>query len=243
MLKVINRSEVDKSRNVKHGKYNDTNTCDRCKKEKLEPTRSFKEYDTEGKWTGKWLCNKCYIHDYYIKDYKYRPDCSLNKFKRICDWRNGTLDPQSNRGKGFQFEELTKRWRGIKNLNEENDNFNSPLDHSIDSDVGIIQTKGAFFNPIEGFYQFNVKNEHGKGFDVLVCYCASADGETIERVYFIPYAEVQTRTNIAIVKNPSRKTWFAKYRIKDEDILKCVNEIWKEIRKEIKQRQNNVLGI
>jgi len=44
--------------------YNRTNTCDRCREEcretKLIPVKTYREYNKEGNWTGKWICNNCY---------------------------------------------------------------------------------------------------------------------------------------------------------------------------------------
>lgn len=76
----------------------------------------------------------------------------------------------------------------------------------------------------------NLKKEHKKNFDVLICYCASKDGKIIERIYIFPKEEIVKRSSIAIYKNPSKGSWYEKYRVKDENTLKRVNELFKKIR-------------
>lgn len=205
--------------------YNRTNTCDRCKIEKLKPHKAYREYvikDKKDVWTGRWLCNKCFL-------------------KRSTDRRTGNLDPNSEQAKGDLFEELTCKWRGVKNLNIDNDNFNSPIDHSRDPELGIIQTKGALLG--ERFvgilkyecWGFNAEHEIEKEFDHLLFYCASRDMKNIERVYIFPWEEILKRTSVCIYKNPSMSInihWYEKYRVKDELILKQINDIWTKILQE-----------
>lgn len=117
--------------------YNRTGTCDRCKVEKLKPTKTLREYDIEGNWTGKWLCHKCWKADYRLEN------GMANSSRRA-----EGLDPNSNQAKGDLFEELTCRWRGVKNLNIENNNYNSAMDHSRDSELGTIQTRCELYDPV-----------------------------------------------------------------------------------------------
>lgn len=63
--------------------YNSTNTCDRCGRDLLTGWGNpHREYDKNGKWTGKYLCNKCYCKDRYDKI-----KCN------ITDRRTGNQDP------------------------------------------------------------------------------------------------------------------------------------------------------
>lgn len=212
--------------------YNITNTCDRCginfEKTSGHP---YREYNKEGNWTGKWLCNICRNKDYYITDEK-------EMYKSLRDHRTGNLDPSCSSAKGDNFEELTRRWRStistipVENLNEKYDNYTTPIDHSRDSELGIPQTKGAFYDSYNQYWVFSCKNERNKNkqFDVLICYCANIDGKTIERIYIFPKLEIDKRTGFALVKNPSKGVqWYEKYRVTDEETIKKVNDIWKEI--------------
>lgn len=226
--------------------YNPTNTCDRIKKIGFSWRRCGKnllldnnprgERNEKGNLTGKWLCKKCYD--------MYDPSSKNNLIKRIGNRRTGNQYPNCNNAKGDKFEHLTCRWRSmvstipIENLNKKFDNYCCPIDHSRDSELGTIQTKGAFYNYVERRWCQYLRNLHdvirrGFDFDNMILYCAS--GEIIERIYIIPKKEVMKRIGITIVKNPSRGVqWYEKYRIKDEDVLNKINDIWKDIIKEKK---------
>lgn len=78
----------------RYNKYNRANTCDKCKIEE----NIIK-------------INKCWLK----LDYHKRPDTDHNIIKSLRDRRTGNLRPNSSQAKG-EFEELTCRWRGIKNL-------------------------------------------------------------------------------------------------------------------------------
>lgn len=224
--------------------YNKTNTCDKCrekgKETKLVPGKALKEHDKNGNLTGKWLCKNCW----YAINYKYRSDSTNNIIKSLANCRTGNQNPNSSQAKGDLFQELTCRWRStvstvpVEDLNKKLDNYNTPIDHSPDSELGIIQTKGCLYNPIYGWHQ-DFKHEHnqiakGFKFDVLILYCVSEDGTLVERIYIIPWEEVIKGASIGI-KNSSKYGWHKQYRIKDEEIIKKVNEIWKEI---ITERDN-----
>lgn len=43
--------------------YNRTNTCDKCGKDLISDACPRREYNKEGNWTGRWLCNACH-HKY-----------------------------------------------------------------------------------------------------------------------------------------------------------------------------------
>jgi hypothetical protein len=150
----------------------------------------------------------------------------------------------STKEKGDNFEELTCIWRStistipVKNMNKYR--RNTPIDHSLDSVLGIIQTKGRLYDPSQGKWDQSFKSEHrqianGFKFDVLIMYCASRDGKDIERVYIFPTEKVLERTTISIYKNPKDKwgniiySWYDKYRVTDKKTLELVNKIWRDI--------------
>jgi hypothetical protein len=154
--------------------YNRTNICDNCRigfgKANGNPKR---EYNKDNNWTGRWLCHKCWISDYRLKN-------GITRSSR----RVGCLDPDSNLAKGDLFQELTCRWRSIvstipvEDLNKKLDNYKSPIDHTRDSELGIIQTKGRYFDRFVGTYggwQCGTVNEKEKEFDNLIFYCVSKD--------------------------------------------------------------------
>lgn len=137
-------------------KYNDTNTCtnikengNRCE-EKLVPRKASKECDKKGNLTEKWICGNCYGRDHQ----KNNSNSTNNIIKSLRDRRTGNLDPNSSQAIGDLFEELTVRWRStvsivpVENLNIKNDNYSrgTPIDHSFDSELGLVQTQGRFYS-------------------------------------------------------------------------------------------------
>ncbi len=204
-----------------NGNYNGLNICDECKVEKLKPGNARREYDENENWTGRWLCERCgNIHRSRL------PNSRNSEIKRIANRRTGNLDPNSTQAKGDLFEELTCIWKRVKNLNIENDNFESPIDHSIDPIKGsIYQTKGRLFDGYR--WNQNIESEHYKEFDILIFYCANANGTIIERIYEIPREEILKWKSISIF-NDLQKRWYDKYRINNE--ITMVNDIWKKLK-------------
>lgn len=161
------------------------------------------------------------------------------EFRKRClnmgDRRSGNQNINSTNAFGDDCEELTCEWRGVKRLSAEYDNYELPLDHSIDIELGIIQTKGAHFNPIGGTWKQSFYNERFKDFDYLILYCANQSGTYIDRIYILPFwEEIIDMSGITITKSPMNKgtpivPWYEKYRIKDEEIIKKINAIWKFI--------------
>lgn len=174
-----------------------------------------------------------YYQRYDPHSQKYDPSSQMNIMKSLRDRRTGNLNDPGNIF-GDNCQELTCKWRGVKDLNKENDNYNSPIDHSRDSELGIIQTKGAKLSTArQGLLEYErwsraVIREHTKEFDYLIFYCASKDGEMIERIYIFPRFEITCRTFIGIYKNVVNG-WYEKYRVRDKEILEQVNKIWKKI--------------
>ena len=51
-----------------------------------------------------------------------------------------------------------------------------------------------------------------------------------KRIYIFPKKEViKMKTNINITQNLSRGRWYEKYMVRDENVLKKVNDIWRQI--------------
>lgn len=214
-------------------KYNETNTCDRCGIDfDIATGHPHREQNKERNWTEKWLCQGCYYKERYKNG-----NTNNNLIKSLANHRTNNLDPNSATGKGNLFQELTCRWRStistipIEDLNKKLDNYHSPIDHTLDSELGTIQTQGRFYdsrNRRWGFY--GLEREWEKEFNNMICYCASKDGKIIERLYIFPKNEIEDRTGISIYKNPSRcEPWYEQYRVTDEKTLELVNKIWKEI--------------
>ena len=133
------------------------------------------------------------------------------------DFRNDNLDPDSPTGKGYIGEQITCSVRGIKNLNIEKDNFEVPIDHSIDSEYGTVQSKCAVYSSVYRMWKLYTENERKKDFDYLFVYCMSNDMKNVERVYIIPWEEVIKRKSISIVKDPSKGVqWYEKYRVDEK---------------------------
>lgn len=208
--------------------YNRNNACDTCNIDlKVAKGHPYREYNNEGNWTGRWLCYSCYMRDYHR-----RPGTEHSLKKMMRDRRTGNLDPNSSQSKGDKFEELTCKWRRVDNLNVLNDNYSSPIDHSRDPEFGIIQTMGRLYNTIYGRWGFTCRNLYGKSFDCVICYCTDKFGRNIERIYIFPFEDVVDRQGITITRVPTNhrggptEPWYEKYRIKDEELLNMVNDIF-----------------
>ncbi len=231
--------------------YNPTNICPRCRYENnitdksiLYPGNACHERYKE---TKEWICANHWRTD----NQKYNINSQSNIIKSLRYRRTGNLDPNSEQAKGDKFQELNCIWRSkistisVEDLNKKYDNYNTPIDHSRDSELGIIQTKGRLYDPIERMWNFTgLEREWGKKFDVIICYCASKDGKIIERIYIIPFKKEikDKRKSMAIVKNPTNSVgnpiipWYEKYRITDKETIKTVNAIWKEINQNNKSK-------
>jgi hypothetical protein len=182
------------------------------------------------------MCYGCW----YDRDYKKRVDSANNIRKLMTGSRTGNLDQNSTQIKGAMFQELTCEWRSmvstvlVEDLNKKLDNYTTPIDHSPDSELGIIQTKGKLYDSVSMMWSQNWHREHNKEFDNVIYYCASEDGDLIEEIYIFPRHEVLKRSGVAIVKYNSigkiyRRGWYEKYRVKDKETLEMVNEIWRGI--------------
>ena len=221
--------------------YNSTDTCEKVKEDGKICRRDFhgKAYREIDKdiWTGKWICSQCYLKK---RDKKKRHEEYRERY--ITNRLTGNQDPNHSNTKGDLTEELTNRWKGTDNLNKKNDNYRFKIDHSPDPITGLIyQTKSKRYDPINRCWKHHWEREHNKGFDILVFYCISKDGKTIEMIYEFPKFEVIKRTGTAIYKYVLRGPhWYEKYRVTNEEELKKVNKIWREILEESKYRQHGI---
>ena len=207
--------------------------CISCKDNNLTSRTAHSEDDIDGNWTGSWLCSSCYNK----KRYK-NGKTNANLKNEMRDRRTNNLDHNSTQAKGDMFQKLTCIWRStvsiipVEDLNIKFDNYNTPIDHSQDSELGIIETKGSFYSEIASYeWCFNTKRERKKYVDKVICYCVSKDKKNIARLYIFPKEELN-RNNICIYENPTRSTWYEKYRITDKNILSQINDIWRIINNE-----------
>lgn len=214
--------------------HNFDDSCNRCGKKFISKTDPRREYINE-EWTGNRICQSCY----YITDYKFRKTNRNNIIKSLANSRTGNLDNNCSTAKGNYFQKLTCVWRStistirVKDLNIENDNYNTSIDHSIDGELGIIQTKGKYYDPVELVWKQDWKDEHKKNFNYMIFYCTTSDGKYIERIYIFPKEEIIRRSGIGIYKYSRGKLytkgWYEDYRINDENTIKKINEIWYNI--------------
>lgn len=229
-----------RDRRFRRENYNETNTCPMIKKDgticgkELIPHYTMRERDKDGNETGRWLCKNCHSI--------YDPNGQWYLLRSVENRRTGNLSPESPCGIGDKFQELTSVWRStistipVEDLNKKLDNYNVPIDHSPDSELGTIQTRGRFYSRRRGAWSFsNLEREWDKPFDHEIFYCTSKDGTLVERMYIFPSEEIEIRKSIDIIKNPTDAhrnpitPWYEDFRIRDEETIKKVNEIWKSI--------------
>jgi hypothetical protein len=157
----------------------------------------------------------------------------VKKFLASC--RTGNQDPNSSNAKGDNILELACKFYELENLNKKYNNYTTSID-CYDPKTGLYhQIQGRNYNSRDGLWFFgNFENEWGKKFENMICICKSKDGKIIERIYKFPKKEIENRTGITIIKNPTPSRgpyWYEQYRVTEEETIKKVNEIWKEILK------------
>lgn len=179
----------------------------------------------EWKKTGRWLCDFCYNRYDPNRKNLYR-----ERYGVVANSRTGNILQGSNKEKGDMLT-IDKYMERSKILSIENDCYIGPIDHSRDPELGIIQTKGRFYNSVNRMWSFSgLEREYNKEFDFMISYCADKDGKCIEKIYIFPKSEIIKRKGVTIVKNPSRWTpWYEQYRVIDEETIKKINDIWKKI--------------
>lgn len=205
----------------------------------------------EGRDTDERICSRHWHRNYQ----RYNPSSDNNIRKQMRDRRIGNLnDPDSTFGDNC--EELTAKLFGVKRLSVEYDNYELSLDHTpipketlveiggelVDLSGQLPQTKGRHYDSNYGGWSFtNLEREWYKDFDIEVLWCVSDDDSCIERGYIIIKKEIYNQetkegiTSIGIYKNPTdsygdpKISWYEKYRITDEKLIKKASNIWKEL--------------
>lgn len=197
----------------------------------LYPGNAEHEKDEDGKETGEWICAK------HGNIYRQKlPNSYNNTIKAMRPCRTGDLDPNCNVAKGKMSQQLACRLYEWKDLNEEDDNYTTPLD-CYGPKTGLYhQVQGRNYNSERGSWIFaGFEGEWRKIFEDMACFCISEDGNTVERIYIIPFEKEikKKRKGIGIYKNPSRGIQlYEQYRRTDKDELKNANKIWVQILEE-----------
>lgn len=177
----------------------------------------------------KYVCKSCWNKDYYKHAVKNDPNSQSNIIKLLSKRRTGNLtDPRNVIGDRFQL--LACQWKGLKDLNKENNNYTNSIDCYDPITKLKYEVKGRTFG-YDGRCVFShLGRELNKKFDFLICFCADETGNYIERIYIFSREELIDRNSFSIIRNHI-KQWYEEYRINEEE-LKKVNKIWKEIIKE-----------
>lgn len=251
--KLIKNPTKDELSGIKLRYYNKTNICQICREEDditdksiLYPENACRGIDKDGNnIDDEWICVRHRNRNYQ----RYYPNSEHNIIKQLRDCRIGnSKDPRKILG--YNCEDLTEKWLGAERLAVKYDKYSRlDLDHepitkhisikigdeSIDLYGKVPHTKGVSYNQKTGMWNRNIQGEHGKKFDILVIYCISEDGKTIERVYIFPVEDILDVSAIGICKDPKDgywnpiSTWYERYNITDIELIKKINEIWKEI--------------
>lgn len=196
--------------------------CNKTAKEILEERPNLNKV-----YWRKGICDPCFHklnHKQYYRQY-------------VGDRRTGNLDPESPQAKSDKFEYLTCEVFEVKNLNIENDNYCSPIDHSLHPVLGILQTQGRFYSwDRHGWPGIDFRRDQNKNFGHIIIWCVGEDGN-IDRVYIFPKDIVKSKNEITIYKYDKEgylyeNGWYEKYRIRDKELLKRANELWNQILKE-----------
>ena len=250
--KLIKNPTKDNLSGTKLKSYNKTNICPLCREEDnitdnsiLYPENACHGIDKKGKNTEEWICANHRRRNYQ----RYDPESNHNIIKSLRDCRKGnSKDPRKILG--YNCEELTEKWLGAERLAVKYNKYSRLiLDHgpiakrifiTIDGKLKdlyakVPQTKGISYNPKSCIWNQNIQKEHGKKFDILIIYCLGENEKAIERIYIFPVSEILDVSSIGICKNPkdshgnSKITWYERFHVTDIEIIKKVNDIWKEI--------------
>lgn len=222
-------------------RHNETNTCDRCGKsfEKVKPVR---EYDKEGRWTGKWDCVSCYE--------MYDPNSTSNTIRLMTNCRTGYPNSECATAEGDLNIELVCELYEYIDLNKKYDKYNNEIDCQ-DPKTGLFyEVKGKLYSSTYRRWDFsNLGRGWQKIYEDIILVCKSKDGNSIERMYRIPFNEIynsdtgEGRTIISIYNDPRdsrgnpKTSWYEQYRITDEETIRKANEILKKIIKDKRQRE------
>ncbi len=226
--------------------YSEDNICPICREENsitdksiLYPRNANRDMDKNGNKIDEWVCKRHSLRNYH----RYDPDSYSNIRKSMSACRIGGLQDHT-RVLGDNCEELTNKLFGVKRLSVEYDKYSQlSLDHSpipngiymtirgklVDLSGKIPLTRGRYYDPNRKCWSAtSIERDWHKEFDILVFYCVSEDGNTIERVYIIPKYEIIKRKCISACKNTCN-AWYEKYKVSEEEDLKNANKFWDEI--------------
>jgi ribosomal protein L34E len=133
-------------------RYNKGNICDICAEKgiitKLYAKNAFQEYNKDGKYTERWMCKSCYAKNHY------RENIGSMTARRL-----GNQNIDHSNTKGDKGQKLLNVFKGWKDLNKENDDYNSPID-SIDQKGLLHQVRTKWYDPYNKIWLFgNLKNE------------------------------------------------------------------------------------
>lgn len=142
--------------------------------------------------------------------------------------------------KGGKYIELACKMYGWEDLNKKNDNYSTgtPID-CFDSKTGLYhQIRGRSLRALatyistkrediyyEGRGLHHLENEWLKKYESMICFCFNKDEKIIERIYKFPLWLIIGKKGIMIYKN-NIAGWYEKYRIRDEEEIKSVNDLW-----------------
>ncbi len=216
-------------------RYNDTNTCDRCGKS-LENEKPAREYDKERHWTGKWDCANCRE--------KYDPNSTTNTIRSMTNCRTGYPNSECPTAEGDRNVGLICELYGYIDLNKKYDKYNTDIDCQ-DPKTGLFyEVKGRLYNTTYRRWDFSSLERYWyKNYECMILICKNKDGNSIERIYIIPFKEIynsdtgKCRTIISIYKNPTdnnsnpKTSWYDEYRITNEETIKKSNNILKKNKK------------
>jgi hypothetical protein len=134
--------------------------------------------------------------------------------KSMANVRLGVENLDSSRAKGTFYEAITCMARKLGNMNQINDNYNSPIDHTRDPILGIIDSQGRTYDPYLRRWTFTCLGRlYGKKYDKIICYCADVHGN-IKKMYIFPKREIDIRDNITIYNSDSPGgSWCDKYEV------------------------------
>lgn len=250
--KFIRNPTEDDLKGAKSIAYNSTNICPRCREDNnitdksiLYPNNACHGINKDGDDIDEWVC--C---NHRRKDYeRYDPNSRATIQRQLRDRRTGNLK-EPRQILADNCEELTEKWLGAKRLSVKYDKYSMlPLDHDpitkhISVTIGdklvdlygkLPQTKGRRYNSKFGQWSHKWEIERYKKFDILIFYCVSEDGKVIERIYIFPKKKVVETNGTSIVREATNSrgvpiiSRHERYRVKDKDILKKVNDLWNKI--------------
>lgn len=188
--------------------------------------RWSRHIEENGYWDGKsYMCSYC-----DGKKKQERSDSQNSARKSVSNWRIGELGIYTQNGKGIIGEMIVARVRKVEIVAIKMDGLRNKIDIVDDPEFGIIQVKTKTLK--NGKWSVgNYVNE--EIFDHLVLICMDEYWKIVERIYVIPRRELIDRTGIAIVKNPSRPTWYSCYKI-DET---CYNDAYQSFLRYLRNRK------